>query len=60
MQIEIEIDGETADVCSLDEFVSSNDAVPDEEIDQIAALAVGQVYQGGGGAACLWIVRRVS
>lgn len=60
MTIQITIEGEQADVCSLDEFVSNNDAVPDEEIDAIAALAVGQVYQGGGGAGCLWTVERVS
>lgn len=60
MELEITVEGDPSALCSLDEFVSSNDAIPDEEIDQIAALEVGQVYQGGGGAANLWSVRRLS
>lgn len=55
------LDGDcTVDTCTLDAFVAANDGLADDEIDAIAALAVGEVYTGGGGAGALWAVRRAS
>lgn len=55
------LDGDcVTDTCTLDEFVRANEWLADEEIDAIAALAMGEVYTGGGGAGALWAVRRAS
>lgn len=43
--------------CSLDEFLAANELDP-AEIEAIARLGVGESYQGGGGAAPVWSVRR--
>lgn len=58
MTIDVLDDDQIADTCTLNEFVRANDWLSDEEIDAIAALAVGEVYTGGGGAGALWAVRR--
>lgn len=60
MILDVLDDDLVADTCTLDEFVRANDWLADDEIDAIAALAVGEVYAGGGGAGALWAVRRAS
>lgn len=60
MILEVLDDDIVADTCTLDEFVRANDWLADDEIDAIAALTVGEVYAGGGGAGALWAVRRAS
>lgn len=43
----------------LEGFIADNGFEPDEA-QALRALAVGETYQGGGGAAPVWAVRRVS
>lgn len=52
------VDGDKMTVV-LDDFFLDNTLDEDEE-REIAALAVGQTYRGGGGAACEWSITRLS
>lgn len=60
MTLQIRLDGETVDTCSLEDFVASNETLADEQINALAALAVGESYDDGGGAAAEWSATRVS
>lgn len=57
MQIEIIQDGQRFG-CSLASFIEGNELAADI-IEQIAGLAPGEVYEGGGGAGEAWQVVRL-
>ena len=49
------VDGETVRL-TLAEFFADN---PDEDKDALRALAPGETYHGGGGAAPTWSITRI-
>lgn len=60
MRIEVLDDGTVADTCTLAEFIAANETLSDEQIRSLRALAVGQSFADGGGAAAAWTVRRIA
>ena len=46
--------------CTLAEFLSDNETLTDEEIQEISALSIGEKYESGGGASEEWAVVRVA
>ena len=53
-------DGDETFEIDTDEFLNDNETLSADEAQAIRALAVGQVYNGGGGAAAAWKVTRVA
>ena len=45
---------------TLAEFLRSNGELCDEDARGVRALRPGEVYEGGGGAAATWKVKRIT
>ncbi len=60
MTLSIEVDGECISVCTLADFIDTNEALDAETVAAVRSLAVGATYGGGGGAGAEWSVTRLA
>jgi hypothetical protein len=51
------LDGDPVDI---DDFIEANPDLDDEDVEEIQALEVGEVFTGGGGAWATYVIERTA